>query len=220
MTADAGPPVRLVVVGGGEANEDVTEAAPKRLSSQARFAATLDDGIVATLKATERAVAQPAWEAVYLAWATQLEGFLMVRLRHPDDAREAVSETFLRAMDRISALRTTALRGLKSWMFQIAYRVAIDRTRARRRVVCLAEPEERADLLLDGLEDRVVSAEEAAEVRRAFNQLNVDEREVLWLRICADLKAEDAAAVLGRKPGTVRMQQSRALAALGRRVDL
>ena len=64
-----------------------------------------------------------------------------------------------------------------------------------------------------------MSAEEAAAVRRAFALLSDDDRELLELRVVAGLSAEESAGVLGRRPGAVRMAQSRALSRLRRHLE-
>ena len=53
-------------------------------------------------------------------------------------------------------------------------------------------------------------------MRQAFARLSDADRELLELRVVAGLSAEEAAAVLGRRPGAVRMAQSRALTRLRR----
>jgi RNA polymerase sigma-70 factor (ECF subfamily) len=48
-------------------------------------------------------------------------------------------------------------------------------------------------------------------VRAAFAQLRPDEQELLELRVLGRLDSRETAALLGKKPGAVRMAQSRAL---------
>ncbi|MBV9285708.1 MAG: hypothetical protein JO176_13890, partial [Acidimicrobiia bacterium] len=59
-------------------------------------------------------------------------------------------------------------------------------------------------------------AEEAAAVRKAFGRLADGDRELLELRVVGGLSAEETAEALGRRPGAVRMAQSRALGRLRR----
>jgi RNA polymerase sigma-70 factor (ECF subfamily) len=61
------------------------------------------------------------------------------------------------------------------------------------------------------IDERTVLADEHAAVRRAFDRLGDEERELLELRLIAGLSADEVAHVLGRRPGAVRMAQSRAL---------
>ena len=59
--------------------------------------------------------------------------------------------------------------------------------------------------------ETLIEMERAAEVRQAFSELTDDEQEVLELRVVADLSSDDAALVLGKRAGAVRMAQTRAL---------
>ena len=62
--------------------------------------------------------------------------------------------------------------------------------------------------------DGVLADEESGQMRAAFARLDSSDREVLELRVVAGLTSEEAAAVLGKRPGAVRMAQNRALARL------
>jgi RNA polymerase sigma-70 factor (ECF subfamily) len=56
-------------------------------------------------------------------------------------------------------------------------------------------------------------------VRRLLHELAPDQRDVVLLRIVADLSIEDAAAVLGKKPNAVKQLQHRAMRALRKMLD-
>ena len=156
-----------------------------------------------------------AWEAAYVAYGRGLMGFLVLRLGDRDDASEALSETFLSALEKIRTLRGGA-DAFRAWLFRIARNVATDRMRARGRVSLQADSGETVDLLLPGPDDRLLAAEDAVEVRAALDTLPADDREVVWLRVCAGLSSEEVGRIVGKKPGAVRMQQLRALEAMAR----
>ncbi len=213
MTAE---PRHLRVLGDEDpAVVDVTEATTARLSS-GQAGPHLTDAVVAAAKRGEDA----AWEAVFATHGPRLKGFLTVLLRDRDDATEALSETFFRAYQRIESLRAETASGFRAWLYRIARNVALDQMRAKRRVVCVADPADAADLLLDGFDDAVIGADDAAAVRRAFAELDADDREILALRIVAGLPSHEVGRIVGKRPGTVRMQQQRALTTLGRKLDL
>lgn len=69
-------------------------------------------------------------------------------------------------------------------------------------------------------EDTVVSlttGDEAA--RRIVALLPPDQAEVILLRVVADLSVEQVAAIIGKRPGTVRVLQSRGLKRLAERIS-
>jgi len=49
-----------------------------------------------------------------------------------------------------------------------------------------------------------------------LDQLTEDQREVILLRVVADLSVADAAEILGKQPGAIKTLQRRALASLRR----
>ena len=190
---------------------DVTRARHVRLPPER--VVHLSDEVVDAVKRGDRR----AWEAAYDTYGKGLMGFLVLRLGDRDDAAEALSETFLRALEKIGGLRGGA-DAFRAWLFRIARNVATDRLRARVRVALEAEPDESVDLRTGGPAEQVIAAEDAAEVRRALASLPPDDREVVWLRVCAGLSSDEVGEIVGKKPGTVRMQQLRALESMARRL--
>ena len=160
-----------------------------------------------------------SWEAAYLAYGRALMGYLMVRLDNRDDAAEALSETFTRAIDKVAAFRGDAY-AFRAWLFSIARNVSNDQHRRRARLTILADRPETDDRAQPSGEDLAISHEDIAELRRGFARLPRADQEVLWLRVCSGLSAADVGQVLGKKAGAVRMQQMRALGALRGQVRL
>jgi RNA polymerase sigma-70 factor (ECF subfamily) len=194
------------------AGDAVTRSRHVRLPSER--VVHLSDEVVDAVKRGDRR----AWEAAYDTYGKGLMGFLVLRLGDRDDAAEALSETFLRALEKIGGLRGGA-DAFRAWLFRIARNVATDRLRSRSRISLEAEPDETVDLLTGGPAEQVIAAEDAVEVRRALGALPADDREVVWLRVCAGLSSDEVGAIVGKKPGTVRMQQLRALETMARRLS-
>jgi RNA polymerase sigma-70 factor (ECF subfamily) len=157
-----------------------------------------------------------AWESLYRRAYPRLLAYAMRRL-DADGARDAVSETMARAVANIGRYRPVAgSGGFDGWLFGICRYVVLDAQRAAGRRGYGPVPETVSHV--DPAEG-LVSAEEAAAVRRAFALLSDDDRELLELRVVGGLSAEEAAAVLGRRAGAIRMAQSRALSRLRRHLD-
>jgi RNA polymerase sigma-70 factor, ECF subfamily len=152
-----------------------------------------------------------AWDELYLRLRPRLFGLCLQRLGNPDDAEDAVAETMLRAVKGASSFRWRG-GGFDAWMFRICINVINDMGRVRERRKALLVNDRGVDM--GAVEERSVLIEEYAAVRRAFDRLPDSERELLELRLIAGLTSEEAAHVLGRRPGAVRMAQSRALSRL------
>jgi RNA polymerase sigma-70 factor, ECF subfamily len=160
-----------------------------------------------------------SWEAAYLAYGRALMGYLMVRLDNREDAAEALSETFTRAIDKAGAFRGDAY-AFRAWLFSIARNVSTDHFRRRSRLVVRPDQVDVDDRAQPSGEDLAISHEDVTELRRGFARLAKADQEVLWLRICSGLSAAETGVVLGKKAGAVRMQQLRALGALRGQVRL
>jgi RNA polymerase sigma-70 factor (ECF subfamily) len=183
-----------------------------------RPAGARGDPFAATIAAAQRGSASDC-RALYDAHAGRVFGYL--RFHGANDPEDLTSEVFLRVFNHLSDFSGT-VDGFRAWVFTIARRVLIDdrRRRARRPVtVALASPPLEflvgGDTELDALErfgdDRV------AELLAC---LTPDQRDVIALRIIADLPISEVASVLGKEPGTIKALQHRGIAALRRHIEM
>ena len=102
----------------------------------------------------------------------------------------------------------------RAWAFTIVRRRVLDlrRTGARRRT----DPVDPIDLIDAGgvgnvEEEAVVSLEASWAVDLITSSLSQDQAEVVLLRVLGDLSVDQVADLLGKRPGTIRVIQHRAL---------
>ncbi len=141
-------------------------------------------------------------------------------LRDPEDAEDAVQETFVKLARRADTFRGDAK--LSTWLYRIARNVCTDRVRyeARRPATPIGELTEELDRP-DEREATEAHAEVAA-VRDALGQLDERSRTLLLLVTVDGLSYAEAAEVSGLAVGTVKSRVSRARVTLGqllRRAD-
>jgi RNA polymerase sigma-70 factor (ECF subfamily) len=156
-----------------------------------------------------------AWVTIYEAVYPRLLGFAR-RQGGYDVADDLVNETLARAVAGIDRFRWQSA-PFDAWLFGILRRICADHHRGMRNVkrgikIEVVEPDRSSDDLL--------RSEEHHELKRAFNRLTADERQVLELRVIAGLSAEDVGRLLGKRAGAVRTAQSRALAHLRQLLEL
>ncbi len=153
-----------------------------------------------------------AWASLYRHAYPRLLAYARRRLPGDEEAREAVSETMARAVRSIDRFRDLG-NGFDAWLTGIHRHVVLDAQRRSSRHPTVPEvPDlEAADA---SPEDQVLRSREHGAVRHAFARLGEADRELLELRVVMGLSAEEVGEVLGRRPGAVRMAQSRALARL------
>ena len=159
---------------------------------------------------------EDAWHTLYGRAYPRMLAYARRRLFDVDEARDAVSETMVRAVGKISRF-TWSGGGFDAWLFGILRHVVLDAQRAagRRRPLPAVDGVAADD---DPLGD-ILKGEEVAAVRAAFARLEPREQELLELRVVAQLSADEVAGVLGKRPGAVRMAQSRALSRLRALMD-
>ncbi len=156
-----------------------------------------------------------AWTEIYVDLAAALTGYL--RNRGASDPEESASETFLHVARNIRSFDGDKA-AFRSWVFVIAHRRLIDsrRNQARRPDVTHDDTLILEMPSLQDAEEEAIRLVVAAEIRKAFDELTDDQRDVLALRIIADLSLEQTAQVLGKGVGAVKALQRRGLAALRR----
>ena len=150
-----------------------------------------------------------AWEALYRRNYRGLFAYSRHRLFSDDAADDAVSETMTRALVAIDRFRWKGA-GVDAWLMGIARLVVLEQQRSALRPPTPSMPLEP----VKGPLDHLVAAERAADVRIAFEKLSSEDQELLELRVVAGLSAAGVGEVLGKKPGAVRMAQTRALTRL------
>jgi RNA polymerase sigma-70 factor (ECF subfamily) len=165
--------------------------------------------------AVDRARAGDArgFDTLFRALGGPVAGYL--RARGASDPDGLANEVFLRAFKTIHTFRGDGER-FRSWLFTIAHHAAIDdRRRVARRVETtvlseVSEPEG------GDVEDEVLARLARERVAALLDRLSPDQREVLVLRIVADLSVEQTGAVVGKSYEAVKALQRRGLGALRR----
>ncbi|MDQ4503050.1 RNA polymerase sigma factor [Sinomonas sp. ASV322] len=162
--------------------------------------------------------------AAYRLLSPSVLGYL--RARGVEDPEAVTQDVFLALYTRISSGAepsdhgppkrrgvTGGLDGAKALVFTIAHSRAVDFYRRRERTPALVphEPEIDPRTTTASAEDLALSG---AGVVGLLDGLTEDHREVLLLRVVADLSIEQTADIMDRTPGAIKQLQRRALDAL------
>ncbi|HEY7828348.1 MAG TPA: sigma-70 family RNA polymerase sigma factor, partial [Candidatus Limnocylindrales bacterium] len=153
-----------------------------------------------------------AFGSLYDVYAPRVFRFLLARVREPADAEDLLQQVFTRVVHSLPRYRNRGL-PFAAWLFRIARNVAVDFARDRRRT----ETIESAAGAFDGALDPAVQFELAADqerVRGALQHLTPDQRDVVIYRFFADLSSAEIGLVMGKREGSIRALQFRAIAAL------
>jgi RNA polymerase sigma factor (sigma-70 family) len=151
-----------------------------------------------------------------------------LRARAGDEADDLASETWI-AVARGLAGFSGDESAFRSWVFTIAHRRLIDHHRAtarrpRTRTLHAMDGDQREGAIeLPAADDPAAEVLEAVAgdeaVGRIMALLPREQAEIVLLRVVGGLSVEDVAGITGRRPGTVRVLQHRALRRLAERLE-
>lgn len=142
-----------------------------------------------------------------------------VRSQGVPDVEDVTSEVFLAVFTGLERF-TGDQAGFRSWVFTIAHHRVTDHWRRAARAVPTVEYDPGDDVrTAPSAEAGALEAVGTAQVVALLGTLTADQREVLALRVLADLTVEQVAGVVGRSEGAVKALQRRALATLRRALE-
>ena len=163
---------------------------------------------------------QPAAVArIYSAYAPALFRFFVAAVGDRPTAEDLTGEVFKSAIEGLPRFRGP-VQALGGWLFGIARHDLADyrRRQARNPVQPLDDLLEEAAAAGGAVDPEELALErvEGDRLLAALRQLTSDQREVLVLRLVADLTAPEVAGILHKSPEAVMALQHRGLASLAR----
>ena len=156
-----------------------------------------------------------AFGVLYDRYVDQVYRYTFYRVRNEAEAEDVTSEVFMRALRAIPKYEPR--QAFLAWLYWIARNAIIDRSRrqASRKQVsfedALAHPN--ADQVVNP-DEGLVAGSDATAVRRAMQQLTPLQQEILVLRYVEGFDTKTISKLVGKRDGTVRGIEFRALNAL------
>lgn len=164
-----------------------------------------------------RAGSAVAFEQIYRSLAGQVSSYL--RWHRASDPDGLTNDVFAQVHRNLSGFEGDE-QNFRSWVFTIAHhRMIDDRRRTNRQPRVEGDVGVEEHMGTGDVEDDVLNFLAHDRVRDLLAVLSRDQRDVVLLRIVADLSVEEVARMLGKREGAVKALQHRALAALRRHID-
>lgn len=160
---------------------------------------------LAALVGPAQAGGEWALEAIYRALSPQVVRYL--RSQVGVDAEDVASETWISVARALGSFEGDG-DALRALVFTIARRRAVDHVRKLART-----PLPVAGRVAESAEDLALGDEVAKAVAEALPE---EQAQIVLLRVVGGLSVEEVAAIVGRRPGTVRVLQHRALKRLAK----
>jgi RNA polymerase sigma factor (sigma-70 family) len=169
------------------------------------MAAPITDGVVRAAQDGEAA----AFRVIYEELAPVVLGYLTAK--GVADPEAVTGDVFLAALPRLRELSGGAA-GLRTFVMSVAHARMVDDARRRRRQPVWCQYDVGSDLrAAASAEHEAMELLGMARVVELLRDLPADQREVLVLRVVADLSVQEVATVIGRSPGAVKQLQHRAV---------
>lgn len=147
-----------------------------------------------------------------------------VRVRGTTDPEGLVNEVFLKVFTNLSGFDGNEVQ-FRAWVFTIARNKLIDEGRRRQRRVAETSMEAAMESVASAgsgvgdVEAEALSSLGDGWVAAQLGALTAEQREVVVLRIVADLTIEAIAEVLGKRVGAVKALQRRAFRTLAKNLE-
>lgn len=159
-----------------------------------------------------------AFAALYDRYFAQVYRYSYYRVREVEEAEDVTSEVFFRALRAMP--RYEPRQPFLAWLYRIARNAIIDRARAERPRVsfedALAHPDS-GEHVVDP-DHAILATDRRARLRAALENLTDEQQEVVVLRFVEGLSAEEVGKIMGKRAGTVRGLQFRALQSLKKHI--
>jgi RNA polymerase sigma factor (sigma-70 family) len=156
------------------------------------------------------------FERMFCETRTDLLAYLLRRSPNPDDAADALAETYLIAWAKREALPGGEQARL--WLFGVARNVVLQGARRRGFRSALAE-RLGEELRSAGAQEPVTDDERVDTLRKALSALSARDREIVTLTAWEGLTPKQIAIAMGTSANAVRIRLHRARVQLLREID-
>ena len=156
-----------------------------------------------------------AWRRIFREFTGPVTGYLRVRgAQEPEDLASEVLFQVAKGISHFDGDESS----FRSWVFVIAHRRLIDARRRTMRRPRIADGHDK-DVQGGDVEDEAMNVFSTDRAMKALSHLTNDQRDVLALRVVADLSLAETASILGKEVGAIKSLQRRALLALKRLLE-
>ncbi len=159
-----------------------------------------------------------AFGELYDRYVDQVYRYIVYRVPTPQLAEDLTSETFLRALRRISSFSWQG-RDVGAWFVTIARNLIADHYKSGRYRLELTTDdvtESGSAPVQAGPEAEVLEAMQNKVLLDAVKQLNAEQQECVVLRFLQGMSVSETAQIMGKNDGAIKALQYRAIRTLGR----
>ncbi|QNM04766.1 RNA polymerase sigma factor [Qiania dongpingensis] len=146
-------------------------------------------------------------EVVYQKYAKAVYGFLLSKTNHPDLAEEMTQEVFYQAVK--SAGRFKEESSVLTWLCSIAGHVWCNYLRKKKQERTVALEETAQEMSVGSAEDAAIGNWDSLRTLKALHRLEEPMREVMYLRLTANLSFREIGEIMERTENWARVNYYR-----------
>ncbi|MGC9968188.1 MAG: sigma-70 family RNA polymerase sigma factor [Minisyncoccia bacterium] len=159
-----------------------------------------------------------AFGPLYDHYQPMIYRFVFVKVGRREDAEDITHQVFLAAWQNIGSYKHRG-HPFSSWLYQIARNQVVDHYRAKKSEVSLEKMDPEYFVAPATAHFDLSTKLEMEKVRVAIAGLKPDYQDVIVLRFIEDLPLKEAAHVLEKSEGAVKLMQHRAIKELQRMLE-
>lgn len=151
-----------------------------------------------------------AFGKLYDRYVDVVYRYVLFRVGDRELAEDVTSETFLRALRRITTVSYQG-RDVGAWFVTIARNLVLDHVKSSRFRLEITTAEVDSQRVESGPEQEVISRVTAEALLECVERLGDDQRECIVLRFLQGLSVAETATIMNRNEGAVKALQHRAV---------
>lgn len=154
-----------------------------------------------------------AFGVLYDSYAPAIYRFIALKVSTRQEAEDLLHEVFLSAWQKLPGFTEQGF-PFGSWLYKIARNRVIDHYRTKKNTASIDDETSGFEDIADSsvsVTDALDQTLDLEAIRGALIQLSDEQREVIEMRFMADLSPAEIAQITGKREGTVRIIQFRAL---------
>lgn len=158
-----------------------------------------------------------AFGALYDHYLPQIYRFIVIKVGSREEAEDITHHVFLSAWTKMPAYRHRGY-PFSSWLYQIARNMVIDHYRSRKNDVSLDRLDPESSIIPAVAQFDVSITLQIEKVHAAIKELKPEYQDVIILRFIEDVPIKEAAAILKKSEGAVKLAQHRAIKELKKKL--
>lgn len=151
-----------------------------------------------------------AFGLLYDFYQPKIYRFVVIKVGRREEAEDLTHQVFLNAWQNIKNYKSQGF-PFSSWLYRIARNLVIDHYRTAKESVSMDEVDPEYLAVPAAAHFDLENKFQLEKVRRALNKLEPDYQDVIVMRFIEDLSTKEAALIIGKSEGAVKLMQHRAL---------